>query len=89
MKLITAISSRGIAGEVVGSAMCLKTETNLCTGERKRLKVNEFKKTSLSSRESPDNSKGSPDKDLLLLFAVAISYLSYHHLKVITWSLID
>jgi len=69
---------------VVGSVTCLKTEINLCAGESKRLKRNEFKEPRLSSRESPDNSKESPDKDLLLLSAVAISYLSYHYLKVIT-----
>lgn len=74
MKLITAISSRVIVGEVVSSATCLKTETNLCTGERKRLRMNELKNPRLSSRESPDNSKGGPDKDLLLLSAVAISF---------------
>lgn len=57
VKLVTAISSREIAWEVMGSATCLKTETNLCAGERKRLKVNKFKKPGVSSGESPDNSK--------------------------------
>lgn len=41
----------------MGSATCLETETNICAGERKRLKVNKFKKPGMSSRESPDNSK--------------------------------
>lgn len=66
--------------------MCLKTETNLCAEERKRLKVNELKNPRLFSRESSDNGKKDSDKDLLSLSALAISYLSYHQLKVITQS---
>lgn len=41
----------------MGSATCLETETNICAGETRRLKVNKFKKPEMSSRESPDNSK--------------------------------
>lgn len=58
----------------MGSATCLKTETNLCA----EIKGERVQKPRLFARESPDYSKGDPDIDLLLPFVVTVSYLSYH-----------
>lgn len=60
---------------MVVSATRLETETNLCA----EIKGEWVQKPRLFARESPDYIKGDPDKDFLLPFVVAVSYLSYHN----------